>query len=201
MNSDKFIINGIKYSEKEYYEQHATEEEFLTWYKTLDLPKYSKPSVTVDNVILVRNEDTQKIKLLMIKRKSHPYKDCWALPGGFVDKNEDINAAAIREVKEETGVKIDIENIEQLHTFGTPNRDPRSWTISVAHIAWLTELTELTAGDDAKEVQWFEIDNISNPILIGDSGVSLMLDGVNIAFDHSDIIYKALQYINAQLSQ
>jgi 8-oxo-dGTP diphosphatase len=131
----------------------------------------SKIFVTVDAVIVKKSTDNQ---LLLIKRKNEPYKDCWALPGGFVDENEDLEVAAKRELEEETQVKID--SLQQFGTFGKPFRDPRGHMISVAYFGEVSENTIAIASDDAKEVAWFAINELPN-----------------LAFDHQEIIEKAFK--------
>ena len=88
----------------------------------------SKIFVTVDAVIVKKSADNQ---LLLIKRKNEPFQSCWALPGGFVDENEDLEVAAKRELEEETQIKID--SLQQFGAFGKPFRDPRGHMISVAY--------------------------------------------------------------------
>lgn len=199
-----------KLEEKIYYEQQATEEEFLEWYKNLDLPTYEKPSVTVDNVILAYDKSSDEVKMLMIKRKAHPYKDCWALPGGFVEPTESTDETVIREVKEEVGLDISKKNIEQLYTFSTPNRDPRTWVITVAYLTFLPELPDVIAGDDAKEAQWFSVNTSRNDFsLVGTDGTIFEIKtskdkvnknyNTNIAFDHASIIRTALLRIQGSL--
>lgn len=139
-----------------------TEEEFLKNYKPGD---YERPSVTVDMLIFttvdkvsenVKKLDEKELKILLIKRKDHPYIGQWALPGGFVDMQESLDEAAYRELKEETN----IENVymEQLATFGEPKRDPRMRVISTAYMA-LVPSNNLNpiAGDDAEDVAWFTV--------------------------------------------
>jgi len=116
--------------------------------------KYPHPAVTVDCIIFALHEND--LKVLLIQRKADPYRDCWAFPGGFVDINEDIEAAAKRELWEETGV----ENVflEQLYTFGAPQRDPRERVITVAYYS-LVKLSEHTvrAASDALNACWFPV--------------------------------------------
>lgn len=131
----------------------------------------SKIFVTVDAVILRKKED---FELLLIKRKNEPYKDCWALPGGFVDENEDLKVAAIRELEEETQIKV--TDLEQIGAFGKPFRDPRGHMISVAYFGTVSSDTVAIAADDAKEVAWFSIKNLPE-----------------LAFDHLDIVTLTLQ--------
>lgn len=131
----------------------------------------SKIFVTVDAVILRKSVDYE---LLLIKRKNEPFKDCWALPGGFVDENEDLKAAAIRELEEETQIKV--TDLEQVGAFGKPFRDPRSHVVSVAYFGIVPENTVAVAADDAKETGWFSIKDLPK-----------------LAFDHSDIVTLSLQ--------
>ena len=131
----------------------------------------SKIFVTVDAVIVKKMTDSQ---LLLIKRKNKPFRNCWALPGGFVEENEDLVVAAKRELEEETEIKID--SLQQIGTFGKPFRDPRGHMISVAYFGEVPENTIAIASDDAKEVAWFTINEL--PIL---------------AFDHQEIIEKAFK--------
>ena len=89
-------------AEKHYYETEASQEEFLTWYQKQEFPNYPKPALTVDNVILrwyqADPEEAPQLQLLLIKRKAHPFLGHYALPGGFVEPDEDTTQATIREV-------------------------------------------------------------------------------------------------------
>ena len=145
-------------TEKEYYEIHASQEEFLDWYYRQELPQYEKPSVTVDMVAYCFVEG--KIKLLLIRRKAHPYQNCLALVGGFMDKGEDAAHACQREVREEVNLDLPLEKIEQLMTVSTPGRDPRGWTVTIAHLVYLPSraLDLVQAGDDAKDVVFVDVD-------------------------------------------
>lgn len=140
-----------------------TENEFL---KNYDMSKYERPSVAVDMAVFTikdfqeenyRKLPKKKLNILMIKRGNYPFKDKWALAGGFVMKNESTEQSAQRELFEETGV----ENIylEQLYTFSKPNRDPRGWIMSCSYMA-LVDYQKLNAqaGDDADDVKWFNVD-------------------------------------------
>ena len=127
--------------------------------------------VTVDAVILKKREE---YLLLLIKRKNEPYKDHWALTGGFVDENEDLKDAAIRELEEETRIKT--TDLKQIGAFGTPFRDPRGHTVAVAYFGIVPENTIAVADDDAAETGWFPLKDLPK-----------------LAFDHLDIVNLALQ--------
>ena len=120
-----------------------------TFLKTYDDSKYAKPSVTADMVIFSRFSDGS-LQVLLIRRGKSPYKDQFALPGGFVNPDESVDQAARRELLEETGV--DCACLEPIRTFSTPGRDPRRWVISCAYLALLdaSKLQE-TAADEAKD--------------------------------------------------
>lgn len=137
-----------------------TETEFLAQYRPKD---YERPSVATDMVIFTvtateeinyRKLPQKELRVLLIKRGGHPYLGYWALPGGFVRPNETISQAAVRELREETGV----ENVylEQLAVFSEPKRDPRTWVMSCAHMA-LIDSTDIfvKGGDDADSAAWF----------------------------------------------
>lgn len=121
-----------------------TEAEFLAQY---DASKYDRPSVTVD-IIIISNG-----RLLLIKRGGHPCIHKLAFPGGFVEPDEDVYAAAVRELKEETG--LDAVNLRQLNVASTPNRDPRTRIITVPFLADVKDESALSAGDDAMSAKWY----------------------------------------------
>ncbi|MGC6770146.1 NUDIX hydrolase [Enterococcus sp. LJL128] len=191
-----------KKEERQYYEQIASEVEFLKWYHQQDHPEYEKPSLTVDIVLMCYNKEEDQLKLLLIKRKGHPYRNSWALPGGFVMPNESTGESVLRETKEETGVVISKQNIEQLHTFSTPNRDPRGWVVTVSYLAFIGE-EPLIAGDDAKEVSWFTMQRVGSKLLLanGEAEITLDLNDSSasdhhlLAFDHSEILLKAFNRV------
>lgn len=166
-----------------------TETQFLRQY---DPDRYEKPAVTVDMLIFTVNpERNYSLELLMIERGGHPYLGKWALPGGFVEIDESLEEAAVRELKEET----DLSDIymEQLFTFGDVDRDPRMRVISVAYMALVPkDRLYPVAGDDAANVRWFTIKTQEDGRLI------LLSDGVtlteeSIAFDHEKVIKTALE--------
>lgn len=137
--------------------------------------KVSEIFVAVD-VVLVRN-CMDNPEILLIKRKNEPFQNCWALPGGFVEKNEALEQAAIRELKEETS--IEIQSLEQLKAFGKPFRDPRNHVVSVAFFGITSLDTVAKAADDAKDAQWFAVKELPK-----------------LAFDHDEIIKFAINQHN-----
>jgi 8-oxo-dGTP diphosphatase len=142
--------------------------------------EYPRPALTVDCVIFGLDESS-KLKVLLIQRAGDPFKDAWALPGGFVDMDEDLEAAALRELEEETGVK-DVF-IEQLYTFGTPGRDPRGRVVSVAYFALVNLAAHpVQAASDARNVKWFELEQIPK-----------------LAFDHDLIMQVAINRLRGKV--
>ena len=142
--------------------QGLTEEQFLSAY---DASKYKKPSVTVDMLIFTVTDEEKEsyrklpekaLKVLMIKRGDHPHLGQWALPGGFVEFNESLDEAALRELKEETN--IDNIYMEQLYTWGDVGRDPRTRVISASYMSLVDSTTlDIKASDDADDAKWFTI--------------------------------------------
>lgn len=139
--------------------------------------RISKIFLTVD-VVLIKMSQSRK-QLLLIQRKKDPFQNFWALPGGFVDENEDLEVAALRELSEETGIQISAAT--QLKTFGTPHRDPRGHMVSVAFFAFADENAAPIAADDAADAKWFFINDLPK-----------------LAFDHDEIINFALSKINTK---
>ena len=131
-------------------EDETSEERFLEAYKKKEYPK---PSLTAD-IAVFRRMDTG-LAVLMVRRGKHPFKGCWALPGGFVGPDEDVVEAARRELEEETGVSG--ISIELFGIYGTPGRDPRGWTVSGGFCALIEASQDVKAGDDAADARWCPI--------------------------------------------
>lgn len=138
-------------------------------------------SLTVDAVVFGYAK-TEGVSVLLVKRKYEPFKNTWALPGGFVLEKESLEEAVARELKEETGVEVNY--LEQLYSFGNPERDPRKRIVSIAYFGLVNSSTykELTAGTDADEAQWFNITQLPP-----------------LAFDHADIIALATGRLRAKI--
>ncbi|MBK6799781.1 MAG: NUDIX hydrolase [Acidobacteria bacterium] len=118
------------------------------------LEKYPRPSVTVDLVIFTIVDDD--LKILLIRRGNEPYQGLWALPGGFVGIGESLEEAAARELQEEVGVRN--VYLEQLYTFGEPERDPRGRVISVSYFALVdAERQTIAAASDAADARWHSV--------------------------------------------
>lgn len=138
--------------------------------------EWQRPMVTVDIVLVAPAAGGDRWRVLLIRRARPPFQGHWALPGGFVEPFEPLEQAARREMWEETG--LEPERLEQLYTFGAPGRDPRGWTISVAHLAVVghdeAEAFRPQAADDAAEVGWFDLQALPT-----------------LAFDHAEILEHA----------
>lgn len=174
--------------EAEYFESNPDIDEYLKWYQH-DINRYVHPSVTVDLIALRFNKEPKKLQILLVKRKHWPYKGMWAMPGGFVDENETINHAVIRETKEETNVDLTNEIIIRLPAVSKKDRDPRTWVITNPNIVLFKQdsQTESVAGDDAAETEWVDV-------CLSDD--RLQIDK-QLAFDHYDIIERALRYLKS----
>ena len=137
--------------------------------------KYPHPAVTADCVVFVKEDDD--LKVLLIERKHEPCKGCWAFPGGFMNIDETTEAAAMRELQEETGLVVD--SVEQIGAYSKVDRDPRERVITVAYYTVLDSVKNVCGQDDAKQARWFSIKQLPK-----------------LAFDHEEILQKALELLN-----
>ncbi|MFW5805784.1 MAG: NUDIX domain-containing protein [Bacteroidales bacterium] len=133
--------------------------------------KYPRPMVTVDALVFANAGDEKQV--LLINRKNPPFQGKWALPGGFVDMDEDLIDAVERELQEETG--LELSGFKQLKAFGEPGRDPRGRNISVVFIKQIDMPVDPKAGDDAEKARWFYINDLPD-----------------LAFDHDEVIHTGL---------
>lgn len=139
--------------------------------------EYPRPMVAAD-VLVVRPGKGHR-EVLLIRRANEPFKGSWAIPGGFVEMDEDVPDAASRELREETGIDIPPADLVEVGVFGRPGRDPRGRTISVVYaIAVSPSRADARAGDDAAEVGWFDARRLPE-----------------LAFDHAEVIPTALARI------
>lgn len=148
------------------------------------MPEFKKASLTSD--IAYFYLDTQKIEVLLIKRKSDPFKGCWAMPGGFVElaNDETFMQAAIREFREECGVRLNSKDLAFFTVLDDPKRDPRDRVVSavfVAHVTSEKSKNKVKAGDDAAELKWFNVDKLPP-----------------IAFDHLPVLEKIIANFKPQ---
>jgi 8-oxo-dGTP diphosphatase len=132
--------------------------------------EFEKPSVTAD-VIAVKGDE-----IVLVKRNHGPYKNYWALPGGFLEVNKEcVKETAARELKEETGLNVNLDDLVLLGESSNPKRDPRGHIVSICYIT-KKYTGKLRAGDDAKEVRYFPLYNLPK-----------------LAFDHETLIKKYLK--------
>ena len=144
--------------------------------------------LTADVVAFAVRPDTG-FSALMVKRGSAPYRGRWAFPGGFVDEGEQVEKAALRELREETGVAARTLRLEQLGAYTDPRRDPRHRVVSVAWLAALGPDVEPVAGDDAAQAAWLPVDTL----LAARKGTS------RLAFDHAQVLADAVARLRANL--
>jgi 8-oxo-dGTP diphosphatase len=141
---------------------------------------YPRPALTVDVVIFTLREN--KLHVLLIQRAEEPHAGMWALPGGFVRMDESLEEAAAREMSEESG--LDQAYLEQLYTYGDPQRDPRGRVVTVAYFALTRADARIRSegGSDARQARWFAIEDLPD-----------------LAFDHSEIVNYALRRLRYKL--
>ncbi len=137
----------------------------------------SRIHVTVDVVIISALPRARRV--LLVQRKNPPFKGRWAIPGGFVEVEESLEAAALRELREETGVRG--VRIEQLSAFGAPHRDPRGRTVTVAYLAVVRREPVAKGASDAADARWWPLNALPR-----------------LAFDHDDILETAKRRLRAR---
>lgn len=135
---------------------------------------YPRPTVTADAIVFRKTGSTTQV--LLIQRANPPFEGMWAIPGGFIEMDEPLETAALRELEEETGI-TDVA-LQQFYTYGTVDRDPRHRTITVAYTGMLSnENMHAKANDDAADCKWFDIEQIPQ-----------------LGFDHNIIIADAVNF-------
>ena len=136
--------------------------------------KYPRPAVTADCIVITREAEP---KVLLIQRDGEPFKGAWAFPGGFMDMDETTEQCAIRELEEETGLRV--SDIKQIGAYSKVDRDPRGRTITIAYLAIIDEPIAVTGQDDAAKAEWWPVDALPP-----------------LAFDHGEIMADAMQLFN-----
>jgi len=167
--------------------EQGEDEQFVRAYRK---ERHARPAVTVDLVVLTLREG--RLSVLLIERGEPPFQGHWALPGGFVqvgdaydDQGESVEAAAHRELEEETGLERGSVYLAQFHTYGRPYRDPRTRVITVAWFALVSpdRVGDVKAGTDAARADWFSLHRLPP-----------------LAFDHQTIVDGALKRVREQLT-
>lgn len=143
----------------------------------MGVPKPQSVLLTADVVALTLHPE-HGLSVLVVRRGAKPYQGRWALPGGFVEPNEELASAAARELQEETGVSAGRVKLTQLGVYGAPKRDPRGRVVSVAFLAGLPWTVAVEGADDADEAQWMAVADARKPR--------------KLAFDHREILNDAL---------
>jgi 8-oxo-dGTP diphosphatase len=155
------------------------EAQFLASYDPLAFPPFG---VTVDVVLLTVRDD--RFSVLLVERDTHPFRGRLALPGGFVQPDEDLDAAATRRLAAETGVRRDAAHVEQLGAFGRPGRDPRMRVVSVSYLVFAPDLPAPVPGRRTRSVAWVPVADV---------------DPARLAFDHDQVLAAGVERARAKL--
>lgn len=150
-----------------------------------DPSRYPSFAVTVDLAVFTIRDGA--LSLLLVERGSDPYAGHWALPGGFIDPDEDAPTAARRELGEETSLGDLPVHLEQLRTYSAPDRDPRMRVVSIAYVVMAPGLADPQAGSDAADARWWTVEDLLDD------------DGPALAFDHAEIVRDALERVRSKL--
>ena len=137
--------------------------------------EYPRPAVTADCVVITKEKEP---KVLLIQRGHEPFKGCWAFPGGFMNMDETTVQCAVRELEEETGLKV--ADIQQIGAYSKVDRDPRGRTVTVAYLAIIEKPEAVKGLDDAAKAQWFPISALPK-----------------LALDHEEIMKDAKELISS----
>ena len=135
---------------------------------------YPRPAVTADCIVITKEADA---KVLLIQRGDDPYKGCWAFPGGFLNMDETTEQCAIRELEEETGMKV--TGLHQIGAYSKVDRDPRGRTVTVAYLVVIDKPLPVIGQDDAAQAEWWPLSSLPK-----------------LAFDHDEIMADAIALYN-----
>ncbi|GAB2999767.1 NUDIX domain-containing protein [Saccharothrix stipae] len=147
--------------------------------------KTNNASITTD-VLLFAQDDAEQWRVLLIERGHEPFAGRWALPGGYVDPHETFAAAAVRELREETGVVFEKAELDRVGVYDTPDRDPRGRVVSVAFAAVLDHMPAAVGGDDARQARWWPVAEV------------MSVGFGRLAFDHDQVLNDAVELFMAQ---
>jgi 8-oxo-dGTP diphosphatase len=150
-----------------------------------DIGDFPPFAVTTDRVVLTIRQG--RLSVLLVERWADPYAGYWALPGGFVLPDETLEEAANRELRDETDLAIAAGHLEQIGTYGDPDRDPRGRVVSVAYLALVPETRTPIPGSDARDVRWWPVEDLGTR------------DGPELAFDHEQILSDGIERSRAKL--
>ena len=171
-------------------------QDLETFLQNYDAGRWPRPSNTVDMVLFTVEEG--KLKILLIRRRNHPWIGDWAMPGGFVNIDEDLDTAALRELKEETNMD-EILYFHQLYTFGNADRDPRTRVITTVYVSMTPadQIRKTQAGDDAGDAAWFPITKqpLSADAQERKSVLSLTSEAQGIRMDYEITDYAKENYV------
>ena len=140
--------------------------------------KYPRPAVTADCIVITKEAEP---KVLLIQRGDQPFKGGWAFPGGFMNMDETTEQCAVRELEEETGLKV--SRIQQIGAYSKVDRDPRGRTVTVAYLAIIDKPVAVTGQDDAAKAEWWPLSDLPH-----------------LAFDHYDIMQDAIALFKAKMN-
>ncbi|WP_084481547.1 NUDIX hydrolase [Nocardia grenadensis] len=147
--------------------------------------RITEAAIAVDLAVLTVRDDT--LQILLVERGTPPWQGSLALPGGFLsDSREDLDAAAERELTEETGLDLGSAHLEQLRTYGSPDRDPRRRVVSICYLALVPDLPAPEAGGDARTAAWTPVE-------------SVLTSRTDLAFDHEQIVADAIERARSKL--
>jgi len=152
------------------------------WLSSYDAAAFPPFAVTVDVVLLTVHAG--RLSVLLVERDTHPFRGALALPGGFVRPEEDLEAAAVRRLERETGVRRDAAHVEQLGAYGDPRRDPRMRVVSVAYLVFAPDLPPPVPGRGTRSVAWVPVDEV---------------DPARLAFDHEQVLAAGVERARAKL--
>ena len=153
-----------------------------TWLRGYDPQAFPPFAVTVDVVLLTVRGG--RLCVLLVERDTHPFRGALALPGGFVQEDEDLQDAAVRRLEHETGVRRDAAHVEQLGAYGRPDRDPRMRVVSVAYLVFAPDLPPPVPGSGTRSVEWVAVDDVDPAVL---------------AFDHDEVLAAGVERARSKL--